>query len=74
VGFSDEDPRPVFYESFTRRFFWSSGVTAYVVPPGDYELWIWSPAGTAGKFGVGFGVEEGVDWGEAFDHWLDYAY
>ena len=74
IDFSDENPRPVFYESFTRRFFWSSGVTGYVVPPGEIELWIWSPQGTTGKFGVGFGVEEDVDWREALKNWSDYAY
>jgi hypothetical protein len=74
VDFSDEVPRPVFYENFTRRYFWSSGVTGYVVPKGTHALWIWSPQKTAGKVGVGFGVEEDVEWSKALKNWSDYAY
>lgn len=74
VDWSDEVPRPVFYENFTRRYFWSSGVTGYVVPKGTHELWIWSPDKTKGKVGVGFGVEEDVKWSEALKNWSDYAY
>lgn len=68
------DPRPAFYETFTRRFFWTSGVIAVVLPAGDYEIWVWSPGGTTGKFVVGFGVEERVDWREALENWSTYAY
>ena len=74
VDLNRVSPRPVFYETFTRRFFWSTGAVALVVPKGDYELWMWSPNKTRGKFGIGFGVEEGGDFSRAFEDWSVYAY
>lgn len=74
VDLNEINPRPVFYESFTRRFFYSSGVTAYVLPKGSYEFWLWSPQKTSGKFGIGFGVEERVEWRDALNNWGFYAY
>ena len=68
------EPRPAIYESFTRRFFWSSGPVAVVLPRGDYEIWIWSPDRTIGKVVIGFGVEERVDVGDALRDWATYAY
>lgn len=67
-------PRPAFYESHTRRFFWSSGPVALVVRKGDYQFWIWSPERTKGKFGLGFGVEEGGGYLEVFRNWRLYAW
>lgn len=64
----------MFYEFFTRRFFWSSGVVAVAVPRGAFEIWIWSPRRTSGKFGIGFGVEERIDFADALANWGDYAY
>ena len=63
------EPRPAFHEFFTRRFFWSRGAIAVVVPKGDYEIWIWAPGGTTGKLGFGFGVgvEEKLNFAEAFE-------
>lgn len=68
------DPRPAFYEFFTRRYFWSSGAVALVLPKGAYELWMWSPDRTTGKFGMGFGVEERIDFADALSGWNFYAY
>jgi hypothetical protein len=67
--------RETIFESFTRRIFWTNGVTAYVLPAGDVRIWIWSPDGTTGDFVLGFGVEEGgQDFGEIFSNWGNYAY
>ena len=74
VDLNQIHPRPIFYESFTRRFFYSSGVTAYVLPQGSYEFWLWSPAGTTGKFGIGYGVEERINFEDALKNWSEYAY
>ena len=74
VDMNQVQPRPVFYETFTRRFFWSTGVVALVVPKGTYEFWIWSPQRTTGKFGLGYGVEERVDFADAIENWSEYAY
>jgi hypothetical protein len=67
--------REVIFESFTRRVFWTNGVTAYVLPAGDVRIWIWSPDATLGRFVLGFGVEEGgQDLGDLIDNWSTYAY
>lgn len=67
-------PRPAFYESFTRRFFWTTGAVALRAPRGPCEVWIWSPQRTAGAFAWGMGVEERIDVGEALADWGTYAY
>lgn len=69
-----ERPREVFFESVMRRFFWSSGPLAVVFPAGESELWVWCPAKTKGKFGLGYGVEEGGGYMEALKDWSFYAY
>jgi hypothetical protein len=74
VELNQESPRPVFFESVMRRFFWTSGALAVVFPKGDSELWIWCPAKTQGKFGIGYGVEEGGGYMEALKDWSFYAY
>jgi hypothetical protein len=66
--------RGVFFESIMRRFFWSTGPLAVVFPAGPSELWVWSPQHTVGKFGVGYGVEEGGGYTDAFKDWSFYAY
>ena len=67
-------PRPVFFESFMRRFYWTSEPLAVVFPKGPSEIWIWSPAHTKGKFGIGIGVEEGGGYLSVFRDWSFYAY
>ena len=67
-------PRPVFFESVMRRFYWTSESLAVVFPAGPSEIWVWSPARTTGKFGLGFGVEEGGGYLAALDDWSLYAY
>ncbi|MDP1829304.1 MAG: hypothetical protein Q8L48_38925 [Archangium sp.] len=74
VELNQVSPRPVFFESVMRRFFWTSRPLAVVFPKGESELWIWCPAKTPGKFGLGYGVEEGGGYMEAFDDWSFYAY
>jgi hypothetical protein len=74
VEMNQSDDRPVIFESFTRRVFWSSGPIALRMTGGDYEIWIWSPEETAGPFSLGFGVEEDGDFSKAFDDWSTYAY
>lgn len=75
VGRYEREDREVIFESFTRRIFWTNGVTAFVLPAGDVRIWIWSPSGTTGDFVLGFGVEEGgQDLGEIFSSWGSYAY
>lgn len=71
---NDVSPRPALFESVMRRFYWSSEPLAVVFPQGDSEIWIWSPAKTTGKFGLGFGVEEGGGYMAAFKDWSLYAY
>ncbi len=67
--------RESIFESFTRRVFWTNGVTAYVIPAGDVRIWIWAPRKTSGKFVIGIGVEEsGIDLGNVVDNWGTYAY
>ena len=71
------DPRPVLFEGFMRRVYWTSGPLAVAVDRGVTEVRIWSPAGTAGKFAIGFGVEEdfGADsFPPILEHWNDFAY
>lgn len=67
-------PRPVLFESIMRRFYWTSEPLAVVFPAGASEIWVWSPAQTTGKFGLGFGVEEGGGYLAALDDWSLYAY
>jgi hypothetical protein len=64
LGSAGPDYRESIFESFTRRVFWTNGVTAYVLPAGDVRIWVWTPRQTTGKFVVGIGVEEaGIDYG-----------
>jgi hypothetical protein len=75
VGSSGAPEREVIFESFTRRVFWTSGPTAYVLPAGEVHLWVFSPGGTRGRFVLGYGVEEGgQDFGNLVSEWDDYAY
>ncbi len=74
VDLNQVTPRPAIFESVMRRFFWTSGALAVVFPKGKSEVWIWSPAKTRGKFGLGYGVEEGGGYMEALKDWAFYAY
>lgn len=74
VDLNTVSPRPVFYEFVMRRFYWTSGAMAVVFPAGDSELWVFSPRNTTGKFGLGFGVEEGGGYLAALRDWCFYAY
>lgn len=74
VDLNQARPRPALYENVMRRFFWTSEPLAVVFPEGESELWVWSPAKTVGKFGIGYGVEEGGGYMEAFKDWSFYAY
>lgn len=67
-------PRPALFESVMRRFYWTSEPLAVVFPRGRSEVWVWSPRGTKGKFGLGVGVEEGGDYMGTFADWNFYAY
>ena len=74
VELNTVSPRPAFYEFVTRRFFWSSGAMNVILPSGESEFWVFSPKKTKGKFGLGFGVEEGGNYWESFNDWSLYAY
>lgn len=74
VDLNQVTPRPALFESVMRRFFWTSRPLAVVFPKGESEVWIWCPGKTRGKFGLGYGVEEGGGYMEAFDDWSFYAY
>ena len=74
VELNQVSPRPVFFESFLRRFYWTSGAIAIALPAGEVEIWIWAPVKSKGKFGLGFGVEEGGGYGAALKDWSFYAY
>lgn len=74
VDLNDERPRRALFESVMRRFFWTSGALAVVFPKGESEVWVWSPGKTRGKFGLGYGVEEGGGFMKALDDWAFYAY
>ena len=74
VDLNTVSPRPIFYEFVMRRFYWSSGAMNVVLPRGESELWVFSPRKTKGKFGIGFGVEEGGGYFEALKDWSFYAY
>lgn len=74
VDLNAVEPRPVFFENVMRRFFWTSGPLAVVFPKGTSEVWLWSPAKTTGKFGFGYGVEEGGGYMKALEDWSFYAY
>ena len=73
---NDAADRLVIFESVMRRFYWSSEAIALALPPGDFEVWIWSPQKTTGDFVFGFGVEEDFSngFGEVFEDWGTYAY
>lgn len=74
---NDVPERPVIFESFTRRAFWSSGPVALALAEGEHEIWVFSPEGTKGDFVLAFGVEEDfrdVGCGELAGSWADYAY
>jgi hypothetical protein len=71
------DPRPVLFEGFMRRVYWTSRAIAVAVDAGPTEVRVWSPGRTTGKFAVGLGVEE--DFGPQtfpplLEHWSDFAY
>lgn len=55
---NSDDERAEFYEPFSDTNFWTSEPTALIFDEGVHEVWIFSPAGTTGKFTFGFGVEE----------------
>lgn len=74
VDLNDINPRPALFESVMRRFYWTSGALAVVFPVGRSELWVWCPAKSTGKFGIGYGLEEGGGYMEAFADWSFYAY
>ncbi|MFZ5442501.1 MAG: hypothetical protein ACOZQL_21000 [Myxococcota bacterium] len=74
VELNQEEPRRVLWESVMRRFFWTTGALAVVLPKGDSELWVWSPQKTTGKFGIGYGVEENGGYMKALEDWSFYAY
>jgi hypothetical protein len=74
---NDVAERPVIFESFTRRAFWTSGPVALALHEGAYEVWVFSPHGTAGDFVLGFGVEEDFSdegCGDLARNWSTYAY
>ena len=73
---NDDAERLVVFESVMRRVYWSTEATALVLPPGDYEVWVWSPDGHLGDFVLGFGVEEDFSggFGGLFAEWSTYAY
>lgn len=71
------DPRPVTFESFSRRVFWSSGPIALALAAGEFEIWVFSPKGTTGEFVLAFGVEEdfaSVGCGPLIEDWSTYGY
>lgn len=74
VDLNDEPRRAVYFESVMRRFFWTSRPLAVVFAQGRNEIWVWAPRRTTGKFGLGFGVEEGGGYMAAFKDWAFYAY
>ncbi|MDP3233207.1 MAG: hypothetical protein Q8N26_10565 [Myxococcales bacterium] len=74
VDLNQARPRPAFYENVMRRFFWTTSPIAVVFPKGESQVWVWCPAKTRGKFGVGYGVEEGGGYMEALKDWSFYAY
>lgn len=75
VELNDATPRIALWESFMRRFYWTSGSTAVIFPKGDLELWVWSPKKTTGKFSLGYGIEEGGGGYEnTFKDWAFYEY
>lgn len=74
VELNQARPRPAFFENVMRRFFWTTGAMAVVFPQGPSEIWVWCPAKTRGKFGLGYGVEEGGGYMDALKDWSFYAY
>lgn len=73
---NDDPERTVIFESVMRRVYWSTEPVALALPPGNFEVWIWSPEGTTGDFVLGFGVEEDFSngFGGLFEDWSTYAY
>jgi hypothetical protein len=59
VDLDDDPEREVYFEDVLRRTYWSSGTIAIPLRAGDNHVWIWSPEGGTGPYGLGFGVEEG---------------
>lgn len=74
VDLNTVSPRPAFFEFVLRRFYWSSGPLNVVFPKGDCEFWLFVPGHTRGKFGLGFGTEEGGGYLAALADWSFYAY
>jgi hypothetical protein len=73
--FDENTPRVALFESVMRRFYWTGGSTAVIFPKADLEVWVWSPKKTAGKFCLGYGIEEGGGGYEnAFKDWAFYEY
>jgi hypothetical protein len=58
VDLNDDPERQVYFEDVFRRTYWSSGTIAIPLHQGDNHVWIWSPTGESGPYGLGFGVEE----------------
>ena len=73
---NEDAQRLVVFESVMRRVYWSTEAVALALPPGDFEVWVWSPEGDAGDFVLGFGVEEDFSngFGGLFSEWSTYAY
>lgn len=74
---NDVADRPVIFESFTRRAFWTSVPVALALREGEHEVWVFSPHGTAGDFVLAFGVEEDFSdegCGDLARNWSTYAY
>lgn len=77
LDMNDAPERPVIFESFTRRAFWTSGPIALALAAGEHEIWVFSPSGTAGDFVLAFGVEEDFSdegCGNLSRNWSTYAY
>jgi len=77
LDLNDIPDRPVIFESFSSRVFWSSTPVALALPAGEFEIWIFSPSGSTGDFVLGFGVEEdfsNFSCGALLSDWSTYAY
>lgn len=58
VDLNQDPERDVFFEDVLRRTYWSSGTIALPLRAGDTHVWVWSPTGETGPYGLAFGVEE----------------
>lgn len=76
LDLNDDEDRRVVFESVMRRVYWSTESVALALPPGAFEVWVWSPDGATGDFVLGFGVEEDFSngFGGLFADWSAYAY